>query len=101
MIVHDFDGHGIAFAPQEAQPPLVVDPDAVLPGAVTLQGFKLVAGRDAQEVQCSRRVQLLKLAQRNLLDIREAFDPATVEQIFSVRTFKGQDQVVDSSDGRY
>lgn len=68
MIVHDFNCNDIAFAPDEAQAPLIVDPDAVLARAIAPQGFKLVAGRDAQEIQRSYSVQLLQLAQYNIRD---------------------------------
>jgi hypothetical protein len=39
MVIDDLDAFGIAAGPHEAQPPLVVDPDRVLPGTITLQGF--------------------------------------------------------------
>jgi hypothetical protein len=39
VVVHDFDIFGAAGRPAEAHPELIVDPDAVLPGAVTLEGL--------------------------------------------------------------
>jgi hypothetical protein len=44
----------------EANPPLHVDADTELPGAVALQGFKAVARQAAQIVQAGRRFQNLK-----------------------------------------
>jgi hypothetical protein len=51
MIVHDFHVMRIAIAPCEADPPLVVDANAVLPLAVRAQGFQAIAGRNAKVAQ--------------------------------------------------
>jgi hypothetical protein len=34
MVVHYFNVHGLAVVPDEANPPLIVDPDTVLPDAI-------------------------------------------------------------------
>src|SRR5690625_5536447 len=41
--------------PYEADPPLVVDPDAVLPGTITLESFEPIAGWDAEGLDGLRR----------------------------------------------
>jgi hypothetical protein len=38
MVVHDLDFKGVSINPLEADAPLVVDPNAVLPLAVTAKG---------------------------------------------------------------
>lgn len=43
MIVHDLDVLGACFGPDEADAPLVVDPDRMLAGAIALQGRPLPA----------------------------------------------------------
>ena len=43
MVVHDFHRYGPFVSPPEADPPLVVDPNAVLAGAVPEQHLELVA----------------------------------------------------------
>ena len=101
MIVDDFNSGGIAFSPDKAQPPLVVDPDAVLACAVAPQCFKLVARGNTQEVQHGCSVQLLQLAQRNLLNVGKAFDTAAVEQVFSVQASEGQNYGKDGNGDRY
>ena len=63
MIVDDFHvgWAGASLGPFETDPSLVVDPDAPLPLAATLQGFKPVAG--AQQIpQTGGRVELVQLA---------------------------------------
>ena len=44
MVVHDFNVNGIAIYPYEADPPLIIDPDAVLTAAGALQCFQSIGG---------------------------------------------------------
>jgi hypothetical protein len=53
----------------EAHAPLIVDPDAVLPTAVALEGFELVVRRNPQARQFGGRVQLEQLVPRHPLDV--------------------------------
>jgi hypothetical protein len=46
MIIGDFNLECIAVTPYEADPELVVDPNAVLSGAVTLERFQAIAGKN-------------------------------------------------------
>jgi len=48
MVVRDLDLESVALTPNEANPPLVVDPDAVLAPAVTRQLLQTVTRRDLQ-----------------------------------------------------
>jgi hypothetical protein len=50
MIVHDLDVPCRALTPFEANPPLIVNADAVLSAPITVQGFKAVARRNPQIV---------------------------------------------------
>jgi len=45
MIIDNFHQFGGAVLPDEADSPLVVDADAVLPGAITFQQLKPIARR--------------------------------------------------------
>ena len=45
MIVNDLNLEGVRAALDETKTELIVDADAVLSGAIALQGFKVVAGR--------------------------------------------------------
>ena len=56
--------------PHEADPPLVVDPDAVLPGTVALESFEAVAGWDTEVLDGLRGPHLTKLAQCDSMDPR-------------------------------
>ncbi len=69
VVVDDLDVLGPGVGPDETDAPLLVDPDAVLSGAVRLEGFEAVAGRGPEVVQRFGGVEHDELAQRG------AFDP--------------------------
>ena len=48
MIVRNLDIIGVALRPSKADTPLIVDPNAHLPCAVTFQSFESITGRIAQ-----------------------------------------------------
>jgi hypothetical protein len=54
MIVYNLDLVGLPFMPLEADAPLVVDPDAVLPKAVTFQSFEPVSPNGSQVIETGR-----------------------------------------------
>jgi hypothetical protein len=75
VIVHDLDIFSASVCPTEAHAELIVYPDALLPGAITFQGFESIAGRHPQIVQSARDLQLPQLASRHVRDVREPTDP--------------------------
>jgi hypothetical protein len=62
VVVHHLDLLGVAVLPHEADPILVVDPDAVLPTPIATESLEVVARERAQVVEPSRGVQLHQLA---------------------------------------
>src|SRR5690554_4670175 len=70
VVVNDLHLLRSGVGPHEADPPLVVDPDAVLPGPIALQRLEPVPGRDAEIVKRLRGPDLTQLAQRHPLDTR-------------------------------
>jgi hypothetical protein len=71
MIVDDLDIVGRSIMPPKANPPLLVDPDAVLPAPLTLQSLEPVAWRHPQVSQSTRLVEHAQLAQRHRLDLKQ------------------------------
>jgi hypothetical protein len=69
MIIDDLDVKGVTFTPPETDPPLLVDPDAVLALSITLQSLELIRAWNRKVLQVSSRVQLLQLHQRPLLNV--------------------------------
>jgi hypothetical protein len=68
VIIHDLHVVRIAVAPDEADAPLVIDPDAVRPRAAAFQRFKLVSGRHAKIPQPLCPIQVQKLPSRGPFD---------------------------------
>jgi hypothetical protein len=58
MVVDEFEVFRTFIRPYEANPPLVVHSDRVLPGSVTPEGLRTVARGRPQIVQVGRGVQV-------------------------------------------
>jgi hypothetical protein len=69
MIIDDFDVKCVTVTPLETDPPLLVDPNAVLALAIALQSLKLIRARNRKVFQISSRIQLLQLHQCPLLNV--------------------------------
>jgi hypothetical protein len=70
VVVDDLDVFGPCWSPAEADPPLLVDPDAVLPGTVAAQLLKPMARRDPHIFECLGCVQDDRTAGRFAISLR-------------------------------
>ncbi len=84
MVIHDFYIPDMPFAPLKTYPPLGVDADTVLTGAVALQGFQAVTRRYAQVCQTLRPVQHRQLAQGSGAERGEPGNSCASVQFFRV-----------------
>jgi len=81
VIIDDLDVVRIAVEPAEADPPLVIHPDAVLPTAIAFQSLQMVAGGNFQIVEPLGSVHLNELAQHHTMEFgREAAAGCASEQ---------------------
>ena len=78
----------ISFFPDETDPPLVVNPNAVLTCPLFLKGFEMVAAIDRQHPEVSRGIQHQKLAASRLLDRLKPDYGLIVEESFGVRVLE-------------
>jgi hypothetical protein len=62
VVVHDLDLLCIAILPNEADPILIIDPDAVQPSPISRERLQVIARERAQVVESLRRVQLQELS---------------------------------------
>ena len=62
MVVGDFDIKNVSVLPSEANPELIINPDAELAFAICLQSLQAVTGRNSKVIQSSSRVQQKKLS---------------------------------------
>ena len=73
MIIYNFNFVRVAVHPFEADPPLLVDADAVLPFSAAPQGFQPVSRRDSEILEANRSVQKLQSVERSFLDVAWQF----------------------------
>jgi hypothetical protein len=70
VIVYDFNVMGATIAPNETDPPLIVNPYAVLAFSVSGEGFQSVSRRNAEIVNIDATVQHPQFPQGGLLNSR-------------------------------
>ena len=70
MVVNDLNPFWTSVAPLEADTPLIIDSDTVLPRTVTAQTLEPVARRNPKILETTRSVNLTQLAQRDAHDAR-------------------------------
>jgi hypothetical protein len=72
MVVDDLDVVRVTVSPDEAQAPLVVDSNAVLPRAISFQGFEMVSGK---RTEIFERACAMKHFELPLGHTRDGFEP--------------------------
>ena len=65
MVVNDLNPFWTSIAPPEADAPLIIDSDTVLPRTITAQTLKPIARRNPKILQTTRSIDLAQLAQRD------------------------------------
>ena len=74
--------------PNEANPPLLIDTDAVLSFAIIFQRFKSIAGWHLQIVKNHRPVQLREFSQSRSLDVHPAFYTLPLKKSLGIFAFE-------------
>lgn len=81
MIINNLDLEGIAVSPPKTDPPLVIDANTVLTGAIALELLQAIAGRDAEIVELLGGVHQPELSEHQPVELgREAPDAFALEQ---------------------
>jgi hypothetical protein len=84
VIVHDLDAFRSGLGSAEADPPLPVDPDAVLPGAITCQLLRPVAGDTRRSPGVSAASSIASLRQATRCVVVSSLRDRSRRQITSV-----------------
>jgi hypothetical protein len=92
VIIDDLNVMRIAFTPAKADAPLVIHPNAVRPGAISLEQFQLVARRYAKILQPLCLMQVQKLPPRSTFDRLKPADHAVLKKRLGIRAFERPDQ---------
>jgi hypothetical protein len=83
VVIHYFHVVGVRALPGEANPELIVDPDAVLSPPIPFQRLQAVAGREAQILGAGRRVDPDELpSSRGLEGRRETPGHSPTKELF-------------------
>src|SRR5688572_854950 len=91
MVINDLHILSVMAGPSEADAPLIIDPDAVLPQTVAPQSLQSIAGRNAQVIEARRDLQLAQLAASHDRDTLKAPDARSAREGFGVGTPKRSD----------
>lgn len=94
MVIDNLNVGGISRAPAEADPPLLVDADAVLPLSVTPELLESVAGGEPQIVEDHGSIKHPEFPKGDPLHIRpKLLDGFTPEQALSVAVSETLDHI--------
>jgi hypothetical protein len=80
VVINDLYIFGVCAGPTKADTELIVHADAPLARSITFQLLKSICGRCSKVLDAPRQVDLLELAQRRALHIRESCHASEVEQ---------------------
>ena len=81
MVVHDFHLIRISILPQEADTPLIVDPDAVLTLSIAAQRLQAIPGRNRQVTKLGCGMDLRQLP------LSDAHETLKTPHVFTVVQF--------------
>jgi hypothetical protein len=84
VIVHNLNIVGLAVTPNEADSPLIVDPDAVLTRSTPFQCLQTITGRDAKVFKTAGCVKIQEPAACYTLNRIEPAHKAILEQSLGV-----------------
>jgi hypothetical protein len=71
VVVNDLDLESLGVSPSKTDAPLIVDPNAVLPFAVSRERLQPIAWNGRQIGQRRRRMDMIELSFRNASDLLE------------------------------
>ena len=94
VVVYDLHVVGVPTLPPKAHPPLIVDPDTVLPLPVSLQPLQAVARRDLEVVQAAGRMQDQEFAEGYPCEGSEPLPRLSLKEGFGIPVRKPLDHGV-------
>lgn len=102
MVVRDLHFECVTVFSLKTNPPLLVDPDAVLPLATAFEGLKLIRGWEHEIAQLRCAIQVLQFLTNSLLDLTvQALYELPIENRLRIPVLERTDQRVNSKSMRY
>ena len=93
MVVGDFDAVRVSILPDKTDPPLIIDPDTVLPLAIAPELLEAIAGDSTQVVKARRRMERGQLSLCLALEGLKSFHALAAEQTRCFRRGKRLDHM--------
>ena len=93
MVINNFHIFRASLGPTEANPELLVNSNAVLTLAVTMQRFQHIPGRYFKIIQLACSLELPNFPQSNSLKIDKASDSAPPCQLLGILTLERYDHM--------
>ena len=94
VIIDNFDAVSVAVAPDEAKPPLIIDPHAMLPLSLAVQRFQTIGRRRGQVPKFRCAVELPQFSPGDAFDGLKAPDGLPVVKSLGVWTTERLDHRV-------
>ena len=94
MIVDDLDGMRVSVFPAEADPPLIVDSDAVLASSISGQFLQMIGWRNPEIAQRAGSIQNQQLSESDPLNTRELLGMPSMKNLFGFLTAESLDHVL-------
>ena len=91
MVIHNFNVLRTVRSPNETDPELTIDSDAVLPLSVTVPGFQPVSRWRAQVGKINGRIEHAELSFNHRHDGRPAPGSTGFKKGFGIRAFEASD----------
>jgi hypothetical protein len=73
VVAENFHVKSVAHPPNKADTPLIINPNAVLTFAISVQSLKAISGRRSQIPELNCTINLAKLSLRDALNCLESF----------------------------
>jgi len=89
VVINNPDQFRRSILPDKTDPELIINADAMLPCAITLQGFKAIAGRMSHIAELSRIIQRLQFSEANNQNRTKSPALARKEKLFGLAVGKG------------
>jgi hypothetical protein len=91
MVVNDFDVIRMSSAPYEADAPLIVDTNAVLPLSIPFQALEAVSWERGQRSDLRSGIEDVQFAKRRAFDCFEPACTLPVKEALGIRAAEGPD----------
>ena len=93
MVINDFNIFGTSLRPPEADAPLPVYTDAVLPGPIALERFQPISGRYPQIFKIRRNLKLSQFPAGNSGDACKSLDAISFRKGLGIGALEGSDHL--------